>query len=254
MATKTKAAKSNGKPVADEDVLWRGPDALRPFLVPIGRLHEDPGNVNTHDDRSIAAIAASYARFGQQKVLVCDDHGVVRDGNGQLRAASERLGWSHVAVVTSDLDGVELTAYGLATNRTAQHARFDFEALAATLKSIQDAGVGIADLGWDEHELEPLLAAEWAPPPMGDLPGVASGEGGEYEGASGGRDGEDDDGEGTPSADHAIPLTPGQRATVDEAIEKVRLMAEDPALSDGRCLELVAVAYLGRPGGDGDDE
>jgi hypothetical protein len=154
-----------------EGAVWRGNPRLVPLLVPVASLHEDPANVNTHPERSVAAIAASYARFGQQKPLVCGPDMTVRDGNGQLHAAAERLGWTHVAAIPSDLDGVELSAYALAANRTAQHAEWDFEALSDVLRAMRDGGHAIDDLGWADYELEPLLAATWTPPEPGPLPG-----------------------------------------------------------------------------------
>lgn len=242
---------AGGAAVADPDagqveVVWRGPAALRPFLVPVGRLHEDPANANTHNERSIAAIAASFARFGQQKPLVADAAGVIRAGNGGLRAAGERLGWTHVAVVPSDLGGSELTAFALADNRTAQHAEFDFEALAGQLKALQAEGTPIDDLGWSDHELEPLLEAVWSPPAVGDLPG-RDGDGDDGDGGS--PDGEGDGERGGDYGDYPpgtrpIALDPLQRATVEEAVQAMREINRDYQMSEGRCVELICRAYL----------
>jgi hypothetical protein len=241
MPVSAKKNPRNGSEVADDGpIRWRGPATLRPFLAPVERLHEDPANANTHDERSIAAIAASFARFGQQKPLVADDNGVIRAGNGGLRAAGERLGWTHIAVVASDLAGSELAAFALADNRVAQHAEFDFEALAGQLKALQAEGTPIDDLGWADHELEPLLAASWAPPPVGDLPG-RDGDGGES--APDDRGGDYGD---YPPGTRPIALDPLQRATVEEAIQAMREINQDHAMTEGRCVELICRAYLDR--------
>ena len=55
--------------------------------VTVASLMLDPANVRKHDHKNIDAIKASYARFGQQKPIVVDGDGIVRDGNGQLMAA-----------------------------------------------------------------------------------------------------------------------------------------------------------------------
>jgi len=41
-----------------------------------------------------------------------------------------------------------------------------------------------------------------------------------------------------------VPLTLEQRETLDRAIEKMREHAGEPVLSEGRCLELIAVDFL----------
>lgn len=102
--------KTPAKPATNGAVVWKGPPELRPLLRPIAELREDPNNANTHDERSIAEIAQAYDRYNQQRPIVCDAAGVVRAGNGQL-AAARRLGWTHIAVVRSDLQGAELTAF-----------------------------------------------------------------------------------------------------------------------------------------------
>lgn len=152
--TKTKKSKAEA---ANGEVVWSGNEALRPYLVPIRELQEDPDNANTHPDRSIDDIAGSYHRFGQQKPIVCDTSGLVKDGNGQLVAASG-LGWTHLAVLKSDLQGPELTAYALAVNRTPHAAEWDYDQLTRQLRELDEAGVETGDLGWSPNELEELLS------------------------------------------------------------------------------------------------
>jgi hypothetical protein len=142
---------------AVEHVKWKGPDKLRTMLVPIVDLHEDPGNVNEHDDESVGRIAASYARYGQQKPVVADANRVIRAGNGQLRAAL-KLGWTHLAVVESDLSGVDLAAFALADNRTAQFSRLDDQRVAELCRSLQsEADFPIEATGYTPQEVDALL-------------------------------------------------------------------------------------------------
>ena len=80
--------------------------------VTVASLMLDPANVRKHDHKNIDAIKASYARFGQQKPIVVDGDGIVRDGNGQLMAA-KALGMASLAIVRTDLKGAEATAYAM---------------------------------------------------------------------------------------------------------------------------------------------
>ena len=125
--------------------------------VPVGDLRADPSNARDHDERNIEAIKASLTRFGQQKPIVVDAKGVVVAGNGTLEAARS-LGWEKVAVVVTQLAGVEATAYAIADNRTAELAAWDDEALARTLEALRDDD-SIEQLvtGFTDQEIEDLI-------------------------------------------------------------------------------------------------
>lgn len=114
----------------------------------------DPANLRIHNERSIAAIKASLARFGQQRPVLVDSRGVVVAGNGTLEAARQ-LGWTHIAAVESDLAGVERVAYAIADNRTAEFAAWDEPALRDVLAEMP---ADIAEAaGYAQEELEELL-------------------------------------------------------------------------------------------------
>ena len=124
--------------------------------VPVDSLSADPANARKHPERNLETIVASLRRFGQQKPIVVDRNGIVRAGNGTLEAA-RRLGWDTVAVVETDLNGVEATAYAIADNRTAELAEWDDDVLAATLNSLALEDGLLDAAGFDEDELEKLL-------------------------------------------------------------------------------------------------
>lgn len=258
MARKQAKPTENGAGVATAEpgpeVVWKGNDLLRPFLIPIADLREDPENANVHPDRSLEEIAGSYLRFGQQKPLVADATGLIKDGNGQLIAA-HGLGWTHVAVFPSDLSGSELKAYGLAVNQTARSSEWDFEKLAAQLKELEADGASIADLGWSPHELEPLLQADWQPAAVAPLPeAVMAGAGAGV--SVGGING--------PAPGMAVPIavTTAQRELIGAALDRVRELEHDPEMSEGRGVEMICASYLSRVGypgshpddAEGDDE
>jgi len=137
--------------------------------VEIKALHMDPANVRTHPERSIEAVKASLARFGQQRPILVDSNGIVRAGNATLQAAIA-LGWEKIDCTRSKLGAAELTAYAIADNRTAEHAEWDYEALASQLKGLLEEGIDLEALGWSAAELRPLLAAEWSPADIEDGP------------------------------------------------------------------------------------
>jgi ParB-like chromosome segregation protein Spo0J len=116
--------------------------------VAIDSLSPDPANPRKHGQRNLDAIAASLRRFGQQKPIVVDSHGMVRAGNGQL-AAAKMLGWTEIRIVRSDLPPTELTAFAIADNRTAELAEWDAEVLSGILS---DSDLG--DVGFTDEELK----------------------------------------------------------------------------------------------------
>ncbi|MFN7019902.1 MAG: DNA modification methylase [Phycisphaerales bacterium] len=148
--------------------ICRVAEPLRTSLVPMTGLSEDPANLRLHDRRSIDQIKASLARFGQQKPVVVDAHGVVVAGNGLLAAARE-LGWTHIASMRSGLDGVDRVAYAIADNRTAELSTWDAEALRRVADAMSDAD--LADAGFTRDELASLAGpALPAVCPVEDVP------------------------------------------------------------------------------------
>ena len=135
---------------------------MKSEAVKIDSISEDPANLRRHGERNLETIKASLKRFGQQKPIVVDSDGIVRAGNGTLKAARE-LGWEKIQIVRSTLKGSEATAYAIADNRTAELAEWDTDALGAALEALRAEGEGL-DLaaGFDESEIAKLLN------PLGD--------------------------------------------------------------------------------------
>ena len=133
---------------------------LRPLAAEIGELKDDERNARMHDEKNIAAIAASLAAFGQQKPIVIDGAGVVVAGGGVL-AAARRLGWQYVAAVRTDLAGAARAAFAIADNRTGDLSNFDETALAIQLAELAESGaVGLAGAsGFTEAEISELIDA-----------------------------------------------------------------------------------------------
>lgn len=206
--------------------VWRGPDGLSGLTVELAGLSQDPANARLHSRKNLDAIKGSLAKYGQQKPIVVGPDGVVVAGNGTVIAARE-LGWTHLAAVTTDLESVDRTGFALTDNRAGELAEWDYKIAAAHLESLADAGVNLAELGWDEGEVANLLSAEWSPPsPDDDLEGYANAAD-----AGGG---------------HKVGFTGDQWETVARAVEVVRGHADDAAgqLGEGRLIELMAADWL----------
>ena len=74
-----------------------------------------------------------------------------------------------------DLTDEEADQLALADNRLGEEAEWDYEGLARILDTIPETDRQMT--GFDAHEIEPLLAATWTPPEVGDLPTPGGGGG-----------------------------------------------------------------------------
>ncbi len=135
---------------------------LKHLVVPLAGLKHDPVNARLHPDRNMEAIKNSLCQYGQVKpVVVRKQTNVVMAGNGTLRAARE-LGWTKIAAVFVAMTDVEAAGYGIADNRTAELAAWDFEVVARLDKLIQEAGH--VNVGWSSEELAALRANDYEAP------------------------------------------------------------------------------------------
>ena len=189
-------------------------------LVSIESISEDPANARRHPTRNLEALKGSIRRFGQRKPIVVDEHNVIRAGNGFYRALKE-LGASKVNIVRMPQGGSEATAFAIADNRSGELSEWEYEALSEQLRGLRDEGVDLGMLGWEPHEVQPLLEAEWKPPEKKDLDAAGNDEKGD-----------------------PIFVTKGQRETIGRAIATVRQQADQPDMSEGRALELLCADWL----------
>lgn len=189
--------------------------------VAVSELREDPQNVRKHSVRNLDAIEASLRRFGQQKPVVAKPDGTVIAGSGQLAVTRDRLKAATIMVQWTALDGHEATAFGIADNRTAELAEWDFHGLADALRAMPPEEWG--NTGWQDFEIEPLLAANWEPPKV---------------------DGSSSDGtDGQPQHSNLV-LSIEQRQVIDAAVEKMRIALQDTKASPGLCVERICQQFL----------
>ncbi len=137
------------------------------LVVPIDSLTPDPLNARLHPENNVEAIRLSLRKFGQRKtisVILRDGARVVMAGNGTMEAA--RLeGWTEIAAaVDDDLGEIDAIGYGLADNKSAELARWDFEVTAQLDEMLQEAGE--SPVGWDADMLKVLRKQNFVEPPV----------------------------------------------------------------------------------------
>ena len=148
---------------------------------PVERLLPYAANARTHSEQQVAQLAASMIEFGFTVPCLVDDRGVLVAGHGRI-AAAHKLGIAEVPVIQlSHLSAAQIRALRLADNKLAENAGWDEELLAAELARLQEDGFELGLLGFDDGELDRLLA-----------------------------DAGGDDGGGGPAADDEVPEPPVQ--------------------------------------------
>jgi len=117
-------------------------------------------NSRTHDDAQVAQIAASIKEFGwTNPILVDGDKGVIA-GHCRLLAAI-KLGMAKVPTIElKDMTEAQKKAYVIADNKLALNAGWDTNFLSLELQELKDQDFDLTLLGFDDKELDALLAPE----------------------------------------------------------------------------------------------
>jgi len=123
--------------------------------IPIESLTSDPSNARKHNQKNLEAIKGSLKKFGQQKPIVISHENIVIAGNGTLAAAIS-LGWKSIDAVKTDLKGSDLTAFGIADNRTSELAEWDDAELAKMLDALKAEDFDISIVGFCGEDLAAL--------------------------------------------------------------------------------------------------
>jgi DNA modification methylase len=126
---------------------------------PIEHLIAYSSNARTHSDEQVAEIAASISEFGFNNPVLIDVDAEIIAGHGRVLAA-RKLGWTEIPVIVlGHLTPNQKRAFRLADNKLALNAGWDEELLRLELEALQAAQVDLSITGFDEQELENLLAA-----------------------------------------------------------------------------------------------
>jgi 5-methylcytosine-specific restriction endonuclease McrA len=115
-----------------------------------------PGNPR-QNDAAVDAVAESLRQFGFRQPIVIDADGVIVCGHTRYRAAL-KLGLQEVPVhVARDLTPVQIKAYRIADNKTADLASWDFELLPIELSALQGMDFDLELLGFSKDELAKIF-------------------------------------------------------------------------------------------------
>jgi len=128
--------------------------------IEVSKLIPYAKNSRTHDDAQVAQIAASIKEFGwTNPILVDGDKGIIA-GHGRLMAA-RKLGLDKVPVIElKDMTEAQKKAYVIADNKLAMNAGWDMDFLKLELQDLEDADFDLSLTGFDDKELDQLLAPE----------------------------------------------------------------------------------------------
>lgn len=187
-------------------------------LVDPAKLVPHPDNPRKGDVQAIAESIGAHGFYGA--VVVQRSTGHVLAGNHRLLAAQAH-GIDKLPVLWLDVDDATARRILLVDNRTNERATWDFEALAAVLAEVQAEDADLAGLGWDEHELEALLGAEWTPPVQQD----------------------DFDSYEERGARRSLSLSVDAWVVIDDAVALVRQREGDPNMTEEAALVHVCKAY-----------
>lgn len=124
------------------------------------RLIPYANNPKQHPSDQVDKIAASIKQYGWDQPIVADGDGEIIKGHGRYQAA-KKLGMDEVPVIVrDDLSDAEKKAARIADNRTAQSEWAD-ESLATELENLREMDIDPPDVGFDEGEMDDLLADDW---------------------------------------------------------------------------------------------
>ena len=108
-------------------------------------------------ERAVDKVAASLKAYGFQQPIVVDKDHVVIVGHTRLKAAI-KMGLTKVPVLIADLPPAKAKAYRLADNRTNQESSWIDELLIGELDELKGLDFDLALTGFDDRELQKLLA------------------------------------------------------------------------------------------------
>jgi DNA modification methylase len=133
-------------------------DTVKLEQVPIDKLVPYARNARTHSKEQIAQLRASLREFGFVSPAVIDSKYNILVGHGRVQAAREEGYKTVPCVFAENLTDAQKRAYILADNQLALNAGWDEEMLSVELSDLQADDFDLSLLGFDDKELEKLMA------------------------------------------------------------------------------------------------
>jgi ParB-like chromosome segregation protein Spo0J len=136
------------KTVNGLEITYRDVESLRPYK----------NNPRTHSDAQIDVLVASLKEFGWTNPILLDGKNGIIAGEGRWIAA-KKLGTTSVPCIDlSHLTPAQRKAYVITDNQTALRAGWDDDLLRLELESLKLEGLDLGLLGFDDAELNRILA------------------------------------------------------------------------------------------------
>src|SRR5450432_2453994 len=111
------------------------------------------------NDPAVDRMCGSIREFGFKIPVLIRGDGEVVDGHLRLKAA-RKLGIAEVPVILCDeWTPAQVKAFRLLVNRSVAWAAWDEDLLKLELKDIEESGFDIALTGFEDEELDALLAS-----------------------------------------------------------------------------------------------
>ena len=137
------------------------PEAIE--MWPLARLQPYAKNAKAHGADQVAKIAASMAEFGWTVPCLVADDGELIAGHGRVLAATQ-LGLTEAPVIVlAHLSEAQRRAYRIADNKLTELGTWDEALLSAELNDLLAEDYDLSLIGFDDAELEALLAGEVDP-------------------------------------------------------------------------------------------
>ena len=133
-------------------------DTVKLEQVPIDKLVPYARNARTHSKEQIAQLRASLREFGFVSPAVIDSKYNILVGHGRVQAAREEGYKTIPCVFAENLTDAQKRAYILADNQLALNAGWDEDMLSVELSDLQADDFDLSLLGFDDKELEKLMA------------------------------------------------------------------------------------------------
>jgi len=128
------------------------------IIKPVSWLKNYDRNSRTHTKTQVKQIAASMAEFGFTMPIYARADGTVIAGHGRLLGAIEN-GYTDIPVIVADhLSEDQARAYVIADNKLTDESSFDDKILIKELIDLNDKGFNLLLTGFDQLEVDDLLA------------------------------------------------------------------------------------------------
>jgi DNA modification methylase len=120
------------------------------------------------NDAVVGRMEGSLKEFGFPVPVLARSTGIVIDGHLRLKGARKAGSWPGgdttriPVIVCDDWSEAQVRAFRLLVNRSATWAEFDDELLALELQELNEADYDLSHTGFDQKEIDDILAAEEA--------------------------------------------------------------------------------------------